>query len=124
MLIRDLNGSIRELPEEVAELLLSDPSYDDDISDFTSDDVNILIHTLLSVYFEHEKTFEQTVVDIKNNFKDIGPISKEKLNTARVLIKKYNIEIPNEKIGMVDVEDMIQFHDPKDLPFGKTEQKD
>jgi len=121
MLIRDLDGIIRELPEEVAELLLSDPSYNDDISDFTSDDVNVLIHTLVSVYYEDEKTFEETVIEIKNNFRGIGPVPKEKLTTAKALIKKYNIEILNEKIGIVDVEDMIQFHDPKKLPFGKTE---
>jgi hypothetical protein len=109
MLIRLPNDSIRDMPDEIGALLLSDPSHDDDISDFTGQDVNVVIHGILASYFEDTKSFEEIIEEIRTQFLKFGPAKDEKVRIATDLIKKYNIEIKNEEIGMVNPHDMFQF---------------
>lgn len=119
MLVRLPDDSIRDMPEDIAALLLSDPSHDDDISDFTGHDVNVVIHGVLASYLDADKTFEETLENIRERFRKITPASQEKVRVALDLIRRYNNEIKHHEIGMVSADDMIQFHDPSALTAKK-----
>lgn len=109
MLVRLPDDTIRDMPDDIGALLLSDPSYDDDISDFSGHDVNVVIHGILASYIEPFKTFDETMEDIRTHFGQLPSAKPEKIKTALDLIKKYNVEIKNEEIGIVNPDDMFQF---------------
>lgn len=104
MLIRYLDGKLRDIPDELAIAILADPTATEDISEYTSHWVNVIIHGVLGTIFDESKSFEE---NIKCAIDDFQPASRERQEQALQLIKTYNIEVKDDDIGMFPASDMI-----------------
>jgi len=104
MLIRYFDGKLRDIPNELAVAVLADPTSKEDLPEYNSHWVNVLIHGVLSTLFDEEKTFEENV---NNAIQEFQEAPQERKNQAMKLIKMYNIEIEDKDIGMFSASDMI-----------------
>ena len=104
MLIRYLDSGLRDIPDELAVLILADPASNEDISEYTSHWVNVIVHGVLGTLFDSEKSFEDNVDCAINEFSEVSPERREQ---ALKLIKQYNIEVKDEDIGMFPADDMM-----------------
>lgn len=104
MLIRYFDGGLRDIPDELAIAILADPSSDEDISEYTSHWVNVIIHGVLGTLFDEETSFENNVA---NSLRELETPSEENKLQAIKLIRSYNIDIKDSDIGMFDSSDMI-----------------
>lgn len=104
MLIRYLDRGLREIPDELAVLILADPATNEDISEYSSHWVNVIVHGVLGTLFDSEKIFEDNV-DYAIN--ELSEVSAERRKQALKLIKQYNIEVKDKDVGMFPADDMI-----------------
>jgi len=103
MLIRYFDDKLRNIPNELAIALLADPTSKDDISEYTSHWVNVIIHGVLGAMFDENKGFEENISDAIKKFQHAP---KERRSQALALINAYNIEIKESDIGMIHASDM------------------
>lgn len=107
MLIRYIDGGLREIPDEVAVRVLADPTCDDkDLLKLNTHWVNVIVHGTLGTIFEPGKSFEENIKYAMDEFLPWEPRPKAREDAIR-LIKQYHIEIKDEDIGMFPAEDMI-----------------
>ena len=104
MLIRYFDDNLRDIPNELAIALLADPTSKDDISEYTSHWVNVIIHGVLGTMFDEDKSLEENVSDAIKKFQRAP---EERRSQAMALINAYNIEIEDSDIGMIHPSDMI-----------------
>ena len=104
MLIRYFDNNLRDIPDELAIAILADPTSKEDISEYTSHWVNVIVHGVLGTIFDEDKSFEGNVSDAIREF---GQASEERRGQALELIKAYNIEVEDSDIGMFPASDMI-----------------
>ncbi|PCJ11801.1 MAG: hypothetical protein COB04_18595 [Gammaproteobacteria bacterium] len=104
MLIRYLDDNLRDIPDELAIAILADPTSEEDISEYTSHWVNVIVHGVLGTMFDEDKNFEENVSDIISKFPQAPESRKAQ---ALELIKAYNIEVEDCDIGMFPASDMI-----------------
>ena len=104
MLIRYFDGNLRDIPEELAVAILADPSANEELSEYTSHWVNVIIHGVLSTLFDENKTFEENVNSAITEFQE-APEARQ--NQAAQLVRLYNMEVKDEDIGMFPASDLI-----------------
>ncbi|QFT56484.1 hypothetical protein [Microbulbifer sp. THAF38] len=106
MLIRIETGELKEFPEDLAALILADPSCgEEDKPEFTAEEVNALLHAILGTYaVRDEISFEENIERIRKRYEAIGQPSEENLRIAQESIQAYVREIKGDDIGMVDNE--------------------
>ncbi|WP_299948051.1 hypothetical protein [uncultured Microbulbifer sp.] len=105
MLIRIETGELKEFPEDLAALILADPSCgEDDKPEFTAEEVNALLHAILGTFARDEISFEENIEKIRERYESIGRPCEENLRIAQESIQAYVREIKGDDIGMVDSE--------------------
>lgn len=104
MRIRYLDGTLKEIPDELVVLILADPTAEEDISEYDSHWVNVIVHGVLGPVFDDSKTFEDNVKYAMTRFEEATGARKKQ---ALELIRKYNIEVKDDDIGMFPADDMI-----------------
>ena len=108
MKIKIDEATIKELPDDIAALMIVDPSYGREIPDLNASEVNALIHGVLASIYDPDLNFEQNLESIRNRYSTITRPSNEAMCFALTLIEKYKDEISEDEIGMVDFEDLYQ----------------
>jgi hypothetical protein len=111
MLIRIDTGEFREFPDELAALILADPSCGDEYPDFSPNEVNILIHGVLGTYYEPSKSFEENITKVRKLYSSIGKPDDENYYIACKAISRYNQEIHENEIGLVDKDELFSNSD-------------
>lgn len=99
---------IKDLPDDVAALIIADPSYNDEIPDLSTQEVNVLVHGVLSSIYDPALSFEENTREIKHRYISEARPNKYRLNKALGLIETYNKNINEEDIGSVEFSDMFQ----------------
>lgn len=122
MLIRIETGELKAFPEDLAALILADPSCgEDDKPEFTADEVNALLHAILGTFARVEISFEENIERIRKRYESIKQPSEENLQLARVSIQTYVREIKGADIGMVDNEFVdLLFTTDKEREFAQS----
>lgn len=119
MKIKIDDDHIQEFPDDVAALIIADPSYGDEIIDLNASEVNVLIHGVLASIYNPTLSFEENINNIKTRYMDTAKPNKEALNVALGLIEKYKIEIEDDDIGQVGFDDMYQELKPDQISSEK-----
>ncbi|ROS01098.1 hypothetical protein EDC56_1524 [Sinobacterium caligoides] len=105
MLIR-FGEELKELPDEIAIAILSDPSTDDDLSLMSTREINTIVHGCLGITTDNEEVFEDNIQVWKDFFfRSMGPDDRQE--QAKVLLEKYRREISETEIGVIPIEDMF-----------------
>lgn len=117
MLIRIDADSLREFPDEIAILILADPSMGDEKPDFTAQEVNVLVHGIVGTFYDHSLSFEENVEKVRERFSIIDKPTDENYSIACEAIKSYKDEISEDEIGMVDSDEVFSTSDT--LPLKK-----
>lgn len=104
MLIRYLDGNLRDIPDELAVRILADPSSKEDISEYTSHWVNVIIHGVLGTMFDDEKSFEENV---EAALDELPVVASDRAEQALKLIRNYTIEVEDKDIGMFAADDLL-----------------
>ena len=107
MLVMTEIDTYHNLPDDIAVLILSDPTHGD-VEDFTAQEVNMLIHVGLAVFWEEGLSLDENINHIANEFDSIEPSTEENKAMARKLIKKYNDNIVISNIGRGDFDEVFQ----------------
>jgi len=115
VLIRVGDKILREFPDELAALILADPSCDDGLSEFTANEVNVLIHGIFGTHYDPSVSYERNIEKISKIYFEIAKPSEESYLLAREAVNSYNQEISQEKIGLVDTDDLF-FHEAYNPP--------
>lgn len=98
MLIRIYNDEIVEFPDDLAARILAIPIVDEDVPDYSIEEVNALIHGVLGALFEEELTLEQNIAEVSDIYAPQCPVSAANLEKAFALIRNYN-----ENIAVADI---------------------
>ncbi|WP_444956964.1 hypothetical protein [Microbulbifer sp. ZKSA002] len=105
MLIRIETGELIEIPEELGALVLIDPfSSSSGQPEFSAEEVNALVHSILGTYFDSELSREENINKVKEIYAQFEPPSAEALSIARKSIEAYVKEIESAQVGMIDGE--------------------
>ena len=115
MLIRIYNDELVEFPDDLAARILATPIMDEDVPDYSIEEVNALIHGVLGALFEEELTLEQNIAEVRNIYAPQCPASASNLEKAFALIRNYN-----EKIA---VDDIARVRADLAFPFGGNNYK-
>jgi hypothetical protein len=111
MLIRIHTNEIVDFPDELAALVLADPSSGDDSPEFTPDEVNVLIHGILGTFYDLSMSYSDNVNKISERYNSIPAPNDLNYSLALESIHSYNKEIEQSNIGLVE----------KDLLFTSTD---
>lgn len=109
-----------EFPDDLAALLIADPSYGDTAPEFGAQEVNILIHGLLASLYDVNRPLEQNIANIREQYGSIVQPVEVAIQTAIRSIHRYNAEISEEDIGLVNADDMLQFNQDSLLTLGRN----
>jgi hypothetical protein len=119
MLMR-IGGELHDLPDDIGVAILADPSHGDNVSDWTAQEVNVLLHGTLGILNDvfggdQAQSLEEYIQAIRAYFASAGTPSEEQIEQARRSIDLYKREIRAENVGMVEPDEMFQFQRPRDL---------
>lgn len=101
MLIRIYNDQIVEFPDDLAAVLLACPLIGSDVPDYSIEEVNAVIHSILGAFFEEEFTLEQNIAAIREIYAPQCPPVAANLKKAFSLIMSYNENIAMDDIAHV-----------------------
>ncbi len=102
MLIRIFDDAIVEFPDDLAALILADPSYGDDFPEFSIDEVNAIIHGTLGAFFDQDFTLEKNIKKVRDRYASLESPSISNLDAALASIRNYSQNIDVNDIGLVD----------------------
>ncbi len=118
MLIRLANDDLVEYPDELGALALANPRHGD-VSDFSLEEVNLLLNIMLASIFDENISLEQNIEKAKRHCTMWGTPDAANLEKALALIKLYNANMALKDIGYSDMDFLldaygIQSSRPKD----------
>lgn len=108
MLIRLDEGTLREFPDDLAALILADPSCGDDVAEFSVDDVNLLVHAVFGTLYDSTMSYEDNLRKARNACHMLGAPSEKTYQAALAAVRLYNQHIASDKIGAVSHEEASQ----------------
>lgn len=111
MLIRIGENLFREFPEDLAALILSDPSSSDVDQSFSADDVNVLIHGIFGTHYDFSISYDENLNKVREIYQAMGQPDREAYVAAEAGIRLYNQNIDKEQIGLVDSEYLFTAED-------------
>lgn len=109
--------NVKEFPDNIAALMIADPSYGREIPDLSANEVNTLIHGILASIYDPSLNFEENLRNIEHRYSTISKPSSEAMSFALNLVDKYKDEIKESEIGMVSFDDMYQDSQDHHLPL-------
>ncbi len=101
MLIKIYNDELVEFPDELAALVLTNPVFDQNVPDYSLEEVNAVVHGVLGTYFEEGFTLEQNIAEVRDIYASQRTPSAANLAKALALIRHYNQNIAVEDIARV-----------------------
>lgn len=104
MLIKIYNDELVEFPDELAALVLTNPVFDQDLPDYSLEEVNAVVHGVLGTFFEESFTLEQNIAEVKDIYASQRAPSAANLEKALAMIRHYNENIAVEDIAWVRAE--------------------
>lgn len=104
MLIKIYNNKLVEFPDDLAARILATPLMDEDLADYSIEEVNALIHGVLGALFEEEWTLNQNIAEVRSIYAPQRAPSAANMEKAHALIKHYNDNIGLEDIAWVSAD--------------------
>lgn len=102
MLIRIFDDAIVDFPDDLAALILADPSFDDDFPEFSIVEVNAIIHGTLGAFFKQHFSLNENIERVRDRYASIASPNAVNLAAALASIRNYNSNIEIEEIGVID----------------------
>lgn len=111
MLIRVNDNTLREFPDELAAIILTDPSCADNSLTFTAHEVNVLIHGIFGTYYDPSISYEKNIDKVRKIYLKLEKPTEEAYLLALEAIASYNHQINQDQIGLVNKEELFTSSD-------------
>ncbi len=104
MLIKIYNDELVEFPDDLAARILATPLLDENVPDYSIEEINALIHGVLGALFEEEWTLEKNIAEVRDIYAPQRIPNAANLEKALALIRHYNENIAVEDIAWVSAD--------------------
>ena len=107
MLIRIDDDILREFPDDLAALIVADPTSTEKILEFSTYDINVLVHGIFGAFYDKSLSYEQNIEKMREKYSKYGQPDEDVYLAACKAVKAYITEVKNEDIGVADPSDVI-----------------
>ena len=122
MLIKANKDQYFVLPDDIAEMIIADPTADpsmEDVPDFSAQEINTLVHSSAGFMMDTNLTLEENFAMMRKDLKNRQQATEKNILKARTLIEKYNNEITINQIGVCDFDEIFQTEQDQLQTLGK-----
>lgn len=119
MRIKIDSGEIKEFPDDLAVMILADPTQGDPLPNMDCYEVGMLVHYVAGLFHKEHLSYEENLEHLKVILEKNGPISDVNRQIALDAIALYELEVTEETMGLVDPDDVLQFSNKIENPFEK-----
>ncbi len=108
MLIRlSDNKTLAECPDDIAAMILADPTSGDDMPDYSLTEINGLVHWALGFCAGENQTWGDTLQKARRVYSEMPGWNADNLDKALQMVQDYNAKVQEKDIGWVDLGELL-----------------
>lgn len=96
-----VDDTLHDCPDDLAALILVDPSCGDDLPDFSIEEVNAIVHGVLGTFHDENLSWEANIEKMREHYATVPHPAPADLAAALKMVENYNQNIKLKDVACV-----------------------